>query len=981
MSHIHQKLPIKLAKGVAEASTPPEITEQELTGLNLTNYKSRTGFAGWFFRKGRGKLGRAGLLSLMLLSLFSTVALASIPGSGGVITGCYLSKSDEKEKEDKKEKDNSGGQLRVIDLATSKCNKNETQLSWNQTGPQGPIGLTGPQGPKGDTGPQGLKGATGPKGDTGPAGKDGAPGKDGAVGPTGPKGDTGAAGPKGEKGDMGPQGIPGLQGPAGPAGLDGAPGKDGAIGPQGPKGEKGETGAPGPQGATGPVGPQGPIGLTGPTGPKGDTGATGPAGVDGAPGKDGAVGPQGPKGDTGPAGPQGPKGDSGPAGPQGPKGDSGLNLLRTIVVSPKGSASENGAALLAAMRIIAEANPSATNPWLLKLEPGNYDLGNNALILQPYVDLDGSGEDTTTVSSTVVNATSALTQGTLMMAANSEARFVKIANTGTGNFNAAVYAGSNVTNATINHLTASASNSDRGYALFNDGGTLTVLNSTLGASGSTDGYGLRNYGSKASVKIESSNLSGSGQYGNGLSNKDGAVSVLNSNLRAWGNLYSYGLYSEGGTPYNPVIVQGSTLTGTGSSSDYSSGFGLYNSTGSTLNVIHSLLTGTGYEGYGLYTFDRGVTTIESSVLTAYGNTNAAGVYNNGSNATTKVQHSTSSANALNAYGLLNNQGSLNVQNSILTGNGNGWEGYGIHSTNGGTVKVGASQLSGTDGLVRGIAVCANSYSLNFVPLNSVCAPSGDFIRTVVVSPKGSTSENGIALLAAMKTITEANPSATNPWLLKLEPGNYDLGNKSLSLQPYVDLEGSGEDTTTITSAVVTDTFVTQGTLMMAANSEARFIKIVNTGTGYFNVAVYAGSNVTNATINHLTAVASGSDSGYGLLNEGGELKVVGSNFNGYGIYEGIGISNEGSTATIKVQNSTTGGFGNYGYGLISNGGTTTVQSSNLYGSGSSDSYAIYNKSSKVVKVGASQLSGSTTGTARCVASYNADFVALNSSCS
>jgi hypothetical protein len=90
---------------------------------------------------------------------------ASIPGPTGVINGC-VSNNDV---------------LRVIDSSDT-CSQNETPISWNQTGPQGPAG------PQGATGPQG---APGPQGPTGPQG---------ATGPAGPQGATGAQGPQGSPG-------------------------------------------------------------------------------------------------------------------------------------------------------------------------------------------------------------------------------------------------------------------------------------------------------------------------------------------------------------------------------------------------------------------------------------------------------------------------------------------------------------------------------------------------------------------------------------------------------------------------------------------------------------------------------------------------------------------------------------------------------------------------------------------------------------
>jgi hypothetical protein len=109
-------------------------------------------------------------------------AFAAIPGSSGVINGCYQKNV---------------GNLRVIDpSAGESCRPSEVGISWSQTGPQGATGPTGPQGPKGDTG---ATGATGPVGPTGPPGPKGDTGATGATGPAGP---VGPPGPKGDPGEL-----------------------------------------------------------------------------------------------------------------------------------------------------------------------------------------------------------------------------------------------------------------------------------------------------------------------------------------------------------------------------------------------------------------------------------------------------------------------------------------------------------------------------------------------------------------------------------------------------------------------------------------------------------------------------------------------------------------------------------------------------------------------------------------------------------
>ena len=109
--------------------------------------------------------------SLALLVIAGVVLTkATIPDANGIIHGCY---------------NKSGGSIRIIDDSVTACNANETSLTWNVAGPQGPIGPQGPQGVSGPTGPAGAAGATGSAGSAG------------AIGPAGPPGATGPAGPAG----------------------------------------------------------------------------------------------------------------------------------------------------------------------------------------------------------------------------------------------------------------------------------------------------------------------------------------------------------------------------------------------------------------------------------------------------------------------------------------------------------------------------------------------------------------------------------------------------------------------------------------------------------------------------------------------------------------------------------------------------------------------------------------------------------------
>jgi hypothetical protein len=194
----------------------------------------------------------AGLVVGMYLGVVASIAYASIPGTGGIISACYSATGV-------------FGQhaITLLDTAQSAvCQTGQTLITWSQIGPPGPAGPAGPTGP---TGPAGPTGQTGPAGPTGPMG---------ATGPAGPPGPTGPAGPQGTAG-MGatvaslPTGDPNCA--TGGAKVTDAPGTaayacNGQPGPQGTTGPQGLNGPQGPTGPTGPTGPQGPVGPPGPAG-------------------------------------------------------------------------------------------------------------------------------------------------------------------------------------------------------------------------------------------------------------------------------------------------------------------------------------------------------------------------------------------------------------------------------------------------------------------------------------------------------------------------------------------------------------------------------------------------------------------------------------------------------------------------------------------------------------------------------------------
>ncbi len=159
-----------------------------------------------------------------------------------------------------------------------------------------------------------------------------------------------------------------------------------------------------------------------------------------------------------------------------------------------------------------------------------------------------------------------------------------------------------------------------------------------------------------------------------------------------------------------------------------------------------------------------------------------------------------------------------------------------------------------NGLFDGVTLAAGS-NVTIIPNGqtlTIASGATSFVRTVVVSPvPGNAVASGTALLNALAGITTA--SAANPWLLKIEPGIYDLGSGALSMKPFVDVEGSGEDVTTITAAG--NSSILTGTVVGANNAELRFLTVKNTGGNTFAVGIASVS--ASPRLTHVTVTATG----------------------------------------------------------------------------------------------------------------------------
>ena len=350
---------------------------------------------------------------------------------------------------------------------------------------------------------------------------------------------------------------------------------------------------------------QGPQGIQGIQGEKGDKGDQGFQGIQGV---------QGEKGDKGDQGLQGIQGVQGPVGPQGPQA-----VYEKVAVVAQGGGDYTDP--VTAMNDLSTwcGTPSATNPCLLKIMPGVYDIGANPFQMQNYVDIEGSGEKNTTITG---GSTDGIHLGVVMGASNAEIRFLTVNQTGGGNEVYSIL--NNLTSPKITNVTAiSSGGAEYTVAIGNHGGSPTMTNVTATATSSASGItgfcmGISNNSSSPVMTNVKATASGSAHYIWGIYNLNSSSPVTNNvTAVASGTTNNTGVFNNGSSPAM------THLTAIAINGVNNLGISNYQSCSPTMfNVVASGSGGT--SNYGLYIGNSsGTVKIDHSVMS--GSTNA--IYN------------------------------------------------------------------------------------------------------------------------------------------------------------------------------------------------------------------------------------------------------------------------------------------------------------------------------------------------------------------
>ena len=174
----------------------------------------------------------------------------------------------------------------------------------------------------------------------------------------------------------------------------------------------------------------------------------------------------------------------------------------------------------------------------------------------------------------------------------------------------------------------------------------------------------------------------------------------------------------------------------------------------------------------------------------------------------------------------------------------------------------------------------------------------------------------------MASIPDNNTAAT-PYVIKIAPGTY-TETSNVAMKNYVDVEGSGQDVTTINCDCSTS-FDASGAVISAGaiTAEIRHLTINNTGTSTNASVGLWTEGVTDGSFSMLHVTATAADTG-GTAN--------------------YGVVNKSSSPTMNnVTATATGANGNHG--VYNTSSSPTMTNVTATATGGSVSYGVYNTSS------------------------------------
>ena len=183
-----------------------------------------------------------------------------------------------------------------------------------------------------------------------------------------------------------------------------------------------------------------------------------------------------------------------------------------------------------------------------------------------------------------------------------------------------------------------------------------------------------------------------------------------------------------------------------------------------------------------------------------------------------------------------------------------------------------------------------------------------------------------SLSEALDSIPDNNTAAT-PYVIKIAPGTY-TETSNVAMENYVDVEGSGQDVTTIRCDCSTG-FDASGAVISAGaiTAEIRHLTINNTGTSTNASVGLWTEGVTEGSFSMLHVTATAADTGgtanYGVVNKSSSPTMNNVTATATGANGNHGVYNTSSSPTMTNVTATATG-GSVSYGVYNNSSSPTM---------------------------------------------------------
>jgi len=347
---------------------------------------------------------------------------------------------------------------------------------------------------------------------------------------------------------------------------------------------------------------------------------------------------------------------------------------------------------VAAMASITDAD--IDNRYLLVIAPGIYNLASQ-LVLKEYVDISGSGRNSTKLSGSIsssgtIDGTSALVVG----ANNASLHDLSLENRdGASTTSLGIY-NSGITDLQLSDLSITVTGGTNQYGVYNDSSSPSLSYMSITITGGVNQYGVRNTFS-SSPTLSNIHITVSGVSNNqiGIQNTSFSSPTLsNISITVSGGDAVFGVTNSDSSPtLSNIIITvsgGSSQRGVSNTSSLpsmsnmsitvsggSTQYGVYNSsTSTTLSNMSITVSGGSSTQYGVFNTSSSSTTLSNIRIAVSGGSGSEyGVYNNDTTSSVRIRNSAISAPTTNSIfaGTPSGSGETYVSDSILTGSVDG----------------------------------------------------------------------------------------------------------------------------------------------------------------------------------------------------------------------------------------------------------------------------------------------------------------------